>query len=116
MKKYTETLNVISKLTQDSDSFDEQRAREVLRHIHTLTTHLTTHRETQSAVNHPSHYRPDAYEAIDVIQSWGLNFALGNVVKYICRAGLKDPNKTIEDLEKALFYLKADIAEKTSQK
>lgn len=70
---------------------------------------LLQDKTASSEVNHPSHYRPGAYEAIDVIQSWDLNFSLGNVVKYICRAGLKDPEKVIQDLEKASFYLKAEI-------
>lgn len=49
-------------------------------------------------VNHPSHYTSGKYECIDVINDWGLDFCLGNAVKYICRAGKKDPNKTVEDL------------------
>lgn len=60
-------------------------------------------------VEHPPHYRAGNHEAIDVIQAWNLNFSLGNVIKYICRAGIKNPNKKIEDLEKAMFYLKAEI-------
>lgn len=57
-------------------------------------------------VNHPSHYTDGKYECIDFIESWGLGFHLGNAVKYITRAGKKDPEKTKEDLEKALWYLK----------
>lgn len=56
------------------------------------------------AINHPSHYHPDGIEAIDVIESWGLGFHLGNVVKYIARAGLKS-NDELEDLKKARWYL-----------
>ena len=63
-----------------------------------------------SAVNHPAHYRKDTgFEAIDVIEAWGLNFNLGNVVKYIGRNGKKDPDKYIEDLEKARWYLDREI-------
>ena len=63
-----------------------------------------------SNVNHPSHYRKDSgFEAIDVITAWCLNFNLGNALKYISRAGLKDPKRTIEDLEKAVFYLNYEI-------
>lgn len=54
-------------------------------------------------VNHPAHYRPGTYEAINVIEAWGLGFCLGNTVKYIARAGLKDD--VIEDLKKARWYL-----------
>jgi hypothetical protein len=56
-------------------------------------------------VNHPNHYggENNPYEAIKVIEAWDLNFNLGNVIKYISRAGKK--NNTIEDLEKASWYL-----------
>ncbi len=60
-------------------------------------------------VNHPSHYHPDSIEAIEAINAWGLNFQLGNTIKYIARAGLKDKAKLIEDLEKARFYLDYEI-------
>ena len=58
------------------------------------------------AVNNPKHYGGDTtYEAIKVIEAWELNFHLGNVVKYISRAGKKDLSKTKEDLLKAKWYL-----------
>ena len=58
-------------------------------------------------VNHPSHYNSGKIEAIDVIEDWGLNFSLGCVVKYICRADYK--GTTIQDLEKAAWYLNREI-------
>ena len=59
----------------------------------------------KEAVNHPDHYGGDtAYEAIKVIEAWDLGFHLGNVVKYISRAGKKTKN-TNEDLKKAKWYL-----------
>lgn len=45
-------------------------------------------------INHPAHYTDKK-----------LDFFLGNVVKYVCRAGKKDPAKEIEDLKKAHWYL-----------
>ena len=65
--------------------------------------------EAQEAVNHPSHYNRGGIEAIDAIEAWGLGFNLGNTVKYISRAGVKDPDKRTEDLEKALWYLKREL-------
>ena len=64
-----------------------------------------------SDVQHPYHYggKDKPYEAIKVIEAWQLNFCLGNVVKYISRAGKKDPAKTVEDLEKAVWYLEREI-------
>ena len=60
-------------------------------------------------VNHPTHYRSDSgIEAIDAIEAWGLNFNLGNVIKYTCRAGLKSNH--LEDLKKAAWYLQREIS------
>lgn len=62
-------------------------------------------------VNHPEYYggENNPYEAIKVIDAWELDFCLGNVVKYISRAGKKDPNTRKEDFTKALFYLQHEI-------
>lgn len=58
-------------------------------------------------VNHPSHYTH--YKGLEVIElTEQMNFNLGNAVKYIARAGLKDPSKEIEDLEKAVFYIQRE--------
>ena len=60
-------------------------------------------------VNHPAHYTSGKIECIDYITDKQLDFCLGNAVKYITRAGKKDPAKTIEDLEKAIFYVNYEI-------
>ena len=56
-------------------------------------------------VNHPSHYTDGNIEVIDFIEDKNLPYHLGNAVKYISRAGKKDPEKTAEDLQKAVWYL-----------
>jgi len=66
-------------------------------------------RAVHDPVNNPSHYTFGKFEVIDVINDWALAFNLGNAVKYIARAGKKDPKKHIEDLEKARFYLDYEI-------
>lgn len=60
-------------------------------------------------VDHPKHYggKDNPYEAIKVIEAWDLGFNLGNTLKYISRAGKKD--STIQDLEKAVWYLQREI-------
>jgi hypothetical protein len=60
------------------------------------------------------YYHTGTYEAINVIEAWGLNFSLGNVIKYVARAGRKTDNP-IEDLEKAKWYIEREI-EKLKQK
>lgn len=59
------------------------------------------------AVNHPSHYTAYPVEVIQLTEQ--MNFCKGNAVKYIARAGLKDPSKEIEDLEKARWYINREI-------
>ena len=67
------------------------------------------------SVNHHAHYNVGKIEVIDAINEWKLDFNLGNVVKYVARAGHKDATKTVEDLMKAKFYLN-DAIERLSQK
>ena len=62
--------------------------------------------EKKELINHPSHYGGDTtYEPIKVIHAWKLNFNLGNVVKYIARAGQKQGESELKDLKKAVWYL-----------
>lgn len=62
---------------------------------------------SKEAVNHPSHYNahPSGIECIDVVEHMGFN--LGNAVKYIWRADLKD--NALEDLKKAQWYVEREI-------
>lgn len=64
-----------------------------------------------STVNHPSHYNLGKIEVIDYIEDQDLGFCLGNAIKYISRAGKKNPDKEIEDLEKAIWYIQRRIKE-----
>lgn len=60
-------------------------------------------------VNHPAHYTDGKIEVIDFIEDKALGFCLGNAVKYIARAGKKDPAKILEDLQKAVWYVNHHI-------
>ena len=65
---------------------------------------------THDSINSPSHYAEGRqFETISVIEDWELGYRLGNAVKYISRAGRKDPEKTLEDLKKAQWYLAREI-------
>lgn len=66
--------------------------------------------QNKDMIFRPAHYSNREHEPIDVINEWGLNFNLGNCVKYIARAGLKDDRE--QDLKKALFYLYYEIFHK----
>lgn len=68
-------------------------------------------------VQNPQHYTDSKIEVIDYIEDKNLGFCLGNVIKYVSRAGRKhsvdktDKEKTIEDLKKAKWYLDRRIKE-----
>lgn len=55
----------------------------------------------------PNYYNRGGVECQHVIEAWGLNFSLGSVLKYVCRAGFK--NDDIDDLRKARQYLTFEI-------
>ena len=57
----------------------------------------------------PPHYTALTPEPIDVIEGWALNFCLGNVIKYVARAGRKPGGDAVTDLKKARFYLDREI-------
>lgn len=86
-------------ITAFNDKLKDMNQREV----------IFTINENKSKVKHPKHYggEDNPYEAIKVIEAWGVGFNLGNTLKYISRAGKKD--NIIQDLEKALFYLDREI-------
>lgn len=65
-------------------------------------------------VDHPYHYNFGTIEAIDVIEDWNLGFNLGNAVKYIARCDHK--GSSIEDLEKAAWYLQREIEMRKKKK
>lgn len=68
---------------------------------------------TKEAVKNPTYYGgvDNPYEVIKVCEAWGLDkdAYLFNVAKYIARAGKKDPQKELEDLKKAVFYLQRKV-------
>ncbi len=59
----------------------------------------------------PDYYCRGKTEVWDFIREQGLNYHLGNVVKYVCRAGYKDND--IEDLKKAITYLTNELEART---
>lgn len=60
-------------------------------------------------VNQPQHYSGDGITAMQIIEAFNLNFALGNVIKYALRAGRKPGEEEVQDLEKAAWYLQREL-------
>lgn len=101
--------------TQDdeiqNDVLGEQIDLDCIERLGAALTHVpdVPSKRASDPVSHPAHYT--AYPGIEVIQlTQHMNFCLGNAVKYCARAGLKDPTKTIEDLNKAVWYIQREIS------
>jgi hypothetical protein len=90
------------------------RLLEALKYWHENHTAEETPVKKNDPVNSPSHYTDGKIEVIDFITDKKLGFCLGNCVKYISRAGKKDPTKHIEDLKKAKWYLEREIKNLTN--
>lgn len=74
----------------------------------TLTNNLhgsSEEEQKEDIINWPKHYNTGSIQPIDVIEDWKLDFRLANALKYLSRAGKKNPDKLKEDLEKAVWYI-----------
>lgn len=103
-KKVNEVAPVISK-TETTESYI---TADSVKDLYDVTTDKKPNRIT-NVIDHPSHYNRGKIEVIDFIEDQGLSFHLGNVIKYIARAGSKGDK--LEDLKKARWYLDRYINE-----
>ena len=93
---------------EDFLSFDHQYKDDFRVRKFRESMEKTVEREAIEMVDHPKHYQSKhGVEVIDIIEEFGLGFHLGNVIKYVLRAGHK--NDELEDLEKAKWYLERVI-------
>ena len=89
-------------------SFDHQYKDDFMVKKFRESMEKTVEKETIEMVDHPKHYQSKhGVEVIDIIEEFGLGFHLGNVIKYVLRAGHK--SNELEDLEKAKWYLERII-------
>ena len=114
-------IEYLEELSEDSDPMDQYMLKEAIIHIEFLLksvknleitmNHYSEQEENylKDAVN-PNHYKahPSGIECIQVTEH--MSFNLGNAIKYIWRAGLKDATK--QDLEKAIWYINREIKRK----
>lgn len=103
-KKVDEGAPVISK-TETTESYI---TADSVKDLYDVATDIKPNK-TSNAIDHPSHYNRGKIEVIDFIEDQGLSFHLGNVIKYIARAGSKGDK--LEDLKKARWYLDRYINE-----
>ena len=93
---------------EDFLSFDHQYKDDFRVRKFRESMEKTVEREAIEMVDHPKHYQSKhGVEVIDIIEEFGLGFLLGNVIKYVLRAGHK--SNELEDLEKAKWYLERVI-------
>ena len=79
-----------------------------------LLTELEAAEKKLDLVNKPPHYTDGGVDTLKFIEAKDLNYRLGNVVKYVSRAGKKMGSNPVQDLEKARFYLEREIAARKS--
>lgn len=96
------------------DFHKEEYIKEIENDIRTTSDTLILESNTlnidNSTIDHPKHYNTGKIEVIDFIEDQKLGFHLGNVVKYICRERKSNNEiERLEDLEKAIWYLKRYI-------
>jgi hypothetical protein len=89
----------LSDVKQEEEKKQQTQSEQttITRSIPTINPAYREAARKKEMVNHPDHYggKNNPYEAIKVIRAWDLSFSLGNTVKYIARAGRKDPAKRI---------------------
>lgn len=103
---------LLQEVTRTHEAIDAavQREKE-LASVHKLDFKLI---KGIDVVNNPPHYKTGGIEVLDFIEAKDLNYRLGNVVKYVSRAGKKLNSDPVQDLEKAMFYLKREIEARKS--
>jgi hypothetical protein len=91
---------------------DERRSHDQIKHIDALLCDIERAEDLEldtvrnsDPIERPSHYTRGKFEVIDIIEDLRFGWHLGNVFKYVARAGHKDPAKELEDLRKARWYL-----------
>ena len=116
-KKSPKIINAVQQLRNELDAVENksltaaaERWKEVNKHLGRPKYRLAS--AFTDPVNHPPHYTAGGIDFIDFAEAKGLteNAYLFNVVKYVVRAGKKADVDPVQDLEKAEYYLKREIA------
>lgn len=88
---------------------DEETKETIMKECASMGCNVCLSKISEDIIEWPKHYNMGKIQPIDAIEDWKLDFRLANAVKYIARAGKKDPAKTKQDLEKALWYIRRFI-------
>jgi hypothetical protein len=107
MVNYRVTKSAPTKLSKHWNTVGDERTNEYYR-LTIITESLNNDPAEEDVVNHPSHYTQYPVEVIELTEH--MDFCRGNAVKYLARAGHKDPAKELEDLKKSLWYVQRAIS------
>lgn len=104
----SEKVNEVAPVISKTETTESYITADSVKGLYDVAIDKKSNRIT-NAIDHPSHYNRGKIEVIDFIEDQGLSFHLGNVIKYIARAGSKGDK--LEDLKKARWYLDRYINE-----
>jgi hypothetical protein len=107
-KKKSKIVKAVKEVKQALDAIESKPTKLLVRPEHKDAALKLLNMKEADPVNHPPHYKTGGIETIDFIEAKDLNYRLGNVIKYVSRAGKKETDP-VQDLEKAMFYLKREI-------
>lgn len=112
-KKKSKIVEAMKEMKQAMDAIEKKPTKLIVQPQYKDAALKLLGMKEADLVNNPPHYTAGGVETIDFIEAKDLNYRLGNVVKYVSRAGKKDTDP-VQDLEKALFYLKREIEARKS--
>lgn len=101
-------MNEVAPVVSKTETTESYITADSVKDLYDVTTNKKPN-PISNAIDHPSHYNRGKIEVIDFIEDQGLSFHLGNVIKYVTRAGSKGDK--LEDLKKARWYLDRYINE-----
>ena len=108
LKKQSRIVEEVTEMKKVLDELDKTKEEEKANSLVSDWFDRAYENYQADLVNHPAHYKAGGIETIDFIEAKDLNYRLGNVIKYVSRAGKKDSDP-IQDLEKAAWYLQREI-------
>ena len=108
LKKQSRIVEEVTEMKKVLDELDKTKDEEKANSLVSDWFDRAYENYQADLVNHPAHYKAGGIETIDFIEAKDLNYRLGNVIKYVSRAGKKDSDP-IQDLEKAAWYLQREI-------
>ena len=118
-KKPSKIIKAVTEVKQALDVIEKKPTKLIIQPQHKdtamkLLAELDAAEKKLDLVNKPPHYTDGGVDTLKFIEAKDLNYRLGNVVKYISRAGKKVGSDPVQDLEKARFYLEREIAARKS--